>query len=22
MFCPVCEAEYEKGIERCPDHDV
>ncbi len=22
MFCPVCESEYEKGIERCPDHDV
>ena len=22
MFCPVCEAEYEKGIERCSDHDV
>ena len=22
MFCPVCEAEYEKGIERCPDHDM
>lgn len=22
MFCPVCEAEYEEGIERCPDHDV
>ncbi len=22
MFCPVCEAEYEKGIERCPDHDT
>ena len=19
MFCPVCEAEYESGIERCPD---
>lgn len=19
MFCPVCEAEYEAGIERCPD---
>ena len=19
MFCPVCEAEYEKGITRCPD---
>lgn len=22
MFCPVCEAEYEEGITRCPDHDV
>ena len=22
MFCPVCESEYEKGITRCPDHDV
>jgi hypothetical protein len=22
MFCPVCEAEYEKGIERCSDHDM
>ena len=22
MFCPVCESEYEKGIERCPDHEV
>src|SRR5687767_4371079 len=22
MFCPVCEAEYEEGIERCPDHDM
>jgi hypothetical protein len=22
MFCPVCEAEYEKGINRCSDHDV
>ena len=22
MFCPVCEAEYEEGIERCPDHDA
>jgi len=21
MFCPVCEAEYEKGIERCAEHD-
>jgi hypothetical protein len=19
MFCPVCESEYEPGIERCPD---
>ena len=19
MFCPVCEAEYEEGIERCAD---
>ncbi len=19
MFCPVCEAEYEPGIARCPD---
>jgi len=19
MFCPVCESEYEAGIERCPD---
>lgn len=19
MFCPVCESEYEKGIERCAD---
>ncbi len=19
MFCPVCESEYEVGIERCPD---
>jgi hypothetical protein len=19
MFCPVCEAEYESGITRCPD---
>jgi hypothetical protein len=19
MFCPVCEAEYEKGITTCPD---
>jgi hypothetical protein len=22
MFCPVCESEYEKGITRCPDHNV
>ena len=22
MFCPICEAEYERGIGRCPDHDV
>ncbi len=22
MFCPVCESEYEKGIERCPDDDA
>ena len=21
MFCPVCEAEYEAGIARCPDDD-
>jgi len=21
MFCPVCEAEYERGIQRCPDDD-
>ena len=19
MFCPLCESEYEPGIERCPD---
>ena len=19
MFCPLCEAEYQAGIERCPD---
>ncbi|HEV2763490.1 MAG TPA: DUF2007 domain-containing protein [Pyrinomonadaceae bacterium] len=19
MFCPVCESEYEPGIEKCPD---
>ncbi len=22
MYCPVCEAEYERGIERCPDHEI
>ena len=22
MFCPVCEAEYEVGISRCPDDDI
>jgi len=22
MFCPVCEAEYESGITRCPDDDT
>lgn len=22
MFCPVCEAEYEPGVSRCPDDDV
>jgi putative signal transducing protein len=22
MFCPVCEAEYEPGITRCPDDDA
>lgn len=22
MFCPVCEAEYEKGIVRCSEHDA
>jgi hypothetical protein len=22
MFCPVCEAEYEEGIERCSEHEV
>jgi putative signal transducing protein len=22
MFCPVCEAEYERGITRCPDDDT
>jgi hypothetical protein len=21
MFCPVCEAEYETGVTRCPDDD-
>jgi hypothetical protein len=21
MFCPVCEAEYQAGITRCPDDD-
>ena len=21
MFCPLCEAEYERGITRCPDDD-
>lgn len=21
MFCPVCEAEYEPGITRCPDDE-
>jgi hypothetical protein len=21
MFCPVCEAEYEAGVTRCPDDD-
>ena len=21
MFCPICEAEYEPGITRCPDDD-
>lgn len=21
MFCPLCEAEYEPGITRCPDDD-
>ena len=22
MFCPLCESEYEPGIERCPDDDT
>lgn len=22
MFCPVCEAEYEPGITRCPDDET
>jgi putative signal transducing protein len=22
MFCPVCESEYEPGVERCAEHDV
>jgi Putative prokaryotic signal transducing protein len=22
MFCPVCEAEYEAGVTRCPDDDT
>lgn len=22
MFCPVCEAEYEPGIGRCPDDNT
>jgi Putative prokaryotic signal transducing protein len=22
MFCPVCEAEYEAGVNRCPDDDT
>ena len=22
MFCPVCEAEYETGVTRCPDDDA
>src|ERR671927_1789981 len=22
MFCPVCESEYEPGVERCSEHDV
>jgi hypothetical protein len=22
MFCPVCESEYEAGIQRCPDDNA
>ena|SRR5215813_11079624 len=22
MFCPVCEAEYQSGVTRCPDDDA
>jgi hypothetical protein len=22
MFCPLCESEYEPGIERCPDDET
>ncbi len=22
MFCPLCEAEYQPGITRCPDDDL
>lgn len=22
MFCPVCEAEYQPGVKRCPDDDT
>lgn len=22
MFCPICEAEYNPGITRCPDDDA
>ena len=22
MFCPVCEAEYQPGITRCPDDEA
>lgn len=22
MFCPVCESEYEPGIQTCPDDDT
>ena len=22
MFCPVCEAEYEPGVTRCPDDNA